>query len=77
MCGNQVTTFPIKKRINTELFIDRTATLYMVETQIREEITEGDEPVDTSLLMEQVYLAQKCSLDIKKCLNARSCVNLS
>jgi len=28
-------TFPIKKRINTELFIDRTAALYIVNGRIR------------------------------------------
>jgi len=30
-----VMTFPIKKRINTEMFIDRTAALYIRETRIR------------------------------------------
>jgi len=35
-------TFPINKRINTELFIDRTAALYILETQIN----KGDQPVE-------------------------------
>jgi len=32
---NSVMTFPIKKRINTELFIDRAAARYTGETRIR------------------------------------------
>jgi len=37
--------FPIKKRINTELFIDRTAAVHMLETWIRHGTIEGDQPV--------------------------------
>jgi len=45
MCESPVMTFPIKKRINTELFIDRTAALNIKENWIREETSEGDQPV--------------------------------
>jgi len=38
-------TFPIKKRINNELFIDRMAALYMGETPIRGVTNEGNQPV--------------------------------
>jgi len=34
---NPWTTFPIKKRINTDLFIDRMAALYKVDGRIRGE----------------------------------------
>jgi len=37
-------TFPIYKRINTELFIDRTASLNRGMPQIRVEINEVDQP---------------------------------
>jgi len=33
---NPVITFPIKERINTELFIDKTAALYIVDGRIKE-----------------------------------------
>jgi len=36
ICGNPVMTFPIQKRINAELFIDRTAAQYILEIQIRD-----------------------------------------
>jgi len=55
---------PIKKRTNTELFIDRTAALYKGETQIRVGIKEGD-------------LAQKCYLGLNRCGNEIPGVNLS
>jgi len=35
--ANSMMTFPIKKRINTELFIDRTAVLYIMEGRIKDE----------------------------------------
>jgi len=38
-------TFPIKKRIHTELFIDRTAALCIRETQVRVGTIEGDQSV--------------------------------
>jgi len=41
VCKNQVMTLSIKKRINTELFIIRTAALYIGETQIRVGTKEG------------------------------------
>jgi len=46
---NTSLTFPIKKRIKTELFIDRTATLYKGQAQIREKTNEdeGDHHVGT------------------------------
>jgi len=43
--GNPVMTFPIKKRINTELFIDRMAALYKGETLIRVGTNAGDQLV--------------------------------
>jgi len=45
MCENPMMTFPIKKRIHTELFIDRTAALYILESWIRDTIHKGIEPV--------------------------------
>jgi len=41
MFKNAVMTCPIKKRFNTELFIDRTAALYTRETRIRALTNEG------------------------------------
>jgi len=41
-CGNPVTMFPIKKRINAELLIDRMAAFYIVETQLRFSTNVGD-----------------------------------
>jgi len=38
-------TFPIKKRINTELLNDITVALNVGETQIRDMTVEGDQPV--------------------------------
>jgi len=38
-------TFLIKKRIITELFIDKTAALYKVNIQIREGTNQSDWPV--------------------------------
>jgi len=46
-CGNAVKTFPIKKRINTELFIDRMAAFYKEKTLVRVITNEGDQPVGT------------------------------
>jgi len=43
--ANPMVTFPTKKRINTQLFIDRTATLYIGDTQIRVITNEGAQPV--------------------------------
>jgi len=42
VCENPSMTFAIKKRINTELVIDRKAALYIVEIQIRVWTSEGD-----------------------------------
>jgi len=38
-------TFPIKKRINTEPFVNRKPALYVGEAQIRVGTNEGDQPV--------------------------------
>jgi len=38
---NPVMTLPIKKRINTGLFIGRRVTLYIKETQVRDTTNEG------------------------------------
>jgi len=51
-------TFPIKKRINTELFIVRSAALYIGKTRIRVETKKGDQPVGTSWLEQRVYTLQ-------------------
>jgi len=51
--------------------------LYTGEARIRVLTDECDQRVDTSLLEDQVYLAQKCYLDIKICGIERSVVNLS
>jgi len=59
MCGNPVGTFPIKQRINGELFMDRIAALYKGQKGVRVVTNKGDQPVAASLLKEQVYLAQK------------------
>jgi len=40
-----VTNFLTKKRINTELLIDRTPALYKLDSHIRDEINEGDQPM--------------------------------
>jgi len=42
---NPVMTFPIKLRINTELFIDRLVALYIGETLIRMLTKQDDQPV--------------------------------
>jgi len=39
--------FPRKKRINTGLFIGRTATLYIDETSLRDKTKEGEHRVGT------------------------------
>jgi len=44
-CKNPVMTLPVKKRINTELFIDRTTALYILVSRIKDEINKRDEPV--------------------------------
>jgi len=44
MCENPAMTFPIKKRISTEMFIDRTAALYIEESQIKIMTNESDQP---------------------------------
>jgi len=49
--------FTIKKRINTKLFIDRTAALYIRETWIKAITNGGDQ--------KQVYLALKWHPQIK------------
>jgi len=46
MHGNPAMTFPIEKRITTEVFIDRSAALYIVETQNRVVTDAGDQPTD-------------------------------
>jgi len=38
-------TFPIKKRINTEPFVNRKPALYVGEARIRVGTNEGDQPV--------------------------------
>jgi len=59
MSENTVMPFLSYKRINTELFIGNTASLYMGETQIRAMTIEGDQCIRTIWLEEWVYLEQK------------------
>jgi len=40
--SNPMMAFPIKVRINTELFINRTAALYIGQTRIRDGADQGD-----------------------------------
>jgi len=44
LCENPVMTFPIKKIIDTKLFIGRAAALYILISRIRDEINKGDQP---------------------------------
>jgi len=48
-------TFPIKKRIDTEQFIDRTAAFYVGEIRNRAMTNEGYQQVGISWLEEWVY----------------------
>jgi len=43
-------TFPIKKRISHELFIDRLEALYIIVTRIRCNTNEGDQRIGIVLL---------------------------
>jgi len=43
--ANPVMTFPIKKRINTEQFLDITVALYKVDGRIDQECGEGGQPL--------------------------------
>jgi len=43
-CENPAVTFPIKKKINTELFIHKTAAFSIGETGIRVVANEDDQP---------------------------------
>jgi len=45
VCENPVMTLPIKKRISTELFINRTEALYIGVIWIRIKTSEDDQPV--------------------------------
>jgi len=45
VCENLMMTFPIKKRINSELFIGRMAALNIGETRIGVATHEGYQPV--------------------------------
>jgi len=74
---NPVMTFPIKKRINTELFIERMAALFLRFTSIWVKTSEGVEPVSTRWLVKRAHLGQKCFLDLQRCGNERSGVKLS
>jgi len=73
---NPVMNIPIKKIINTELFIDKMAALYIWETRTRAE-TKGVQLVGTSWLEEGAYLAQNRFLDIIRCGYERLGVKLS
>jgi len=61
-----------EKWVNTEMFIDRTAALYIGEMRIRVVTAEGDQQVGTSWLEEQEMLSWR-----KRCENESSGVNLS
>jgi len=64
MCENPVMTYPTRKRISTELLIDRTAALYIGETQIRGITYMSSQIVGTRCLS-------------KRCVNERLGVKLS
>jgi len=55
VCENPVVTLPKKKRINTELFIDRTAALNIGEIWIRVATNEGDQQIGSNRLEELEY----------------------
>jgi len=76
-CENPVITCPIEERINTELFIDRTATLYIEETLHKGSEQWGWSDNCTCWLEDWVNLVQKYYLDTKGCGNERPGVNLS
>jgi len=59
---NPVMTFLIKKRINTEPSIDRTAAFYKEETLIRVVTKDGDHKVGTNCKEGQLYLMQSAIL---------------
>jgi len=42
---NRIMTFPFKKRISTELFVERTAALYLGKTPVRVGTNESDQLV--------------------------------
>jgi len=55
---NLVMTFPIKKRIITGLFIDKTAAPFKVDVQIKD-VQEGGQPL--ALVVHQIeYIVERC-----------------
>jgi len=69
--------FPIKKTINTELFIDGTAALKKGETRISSMTNKRSQRGAVLWLEGNLYLAQNCCLDRKDVVNERSGDNLS
>jgi len=65
--GNPVMIFPTKKRINTELFIDKTAALYKGISQIR------DKTANRLCIQKE---SRQGNLYAKKCGNERLSINL-
>jgi len=52
----------LKKRINTELFIDRMAALFTGETRIRVVTNEGDQGIGTTWLEERYTLRKNAKV---------------
>jgi len=55
VCENPVMSIPNKTRINTELFIDSTAAIYIRETRVRVGANKSYQRFSICLLEEQVY----------------------
>jgi len=72
-----VMNFPIEKGIKTELFIDRTTAHCIGETWIRVVSKKGNNRIGTCQLEDKLYLALKCYLDLKRCGNERSGLEMS
>jgi len=67
---------PIKKRIYTELFVDRMAALYIRETCIRGRTNEGNQPVALTDWRVK-YTLQRTAILISKDVGMRDDVKLS
>jgi len=70
-------TFQIKKRTNSELFIDRMAALYIGETQFRVGTNKGDQPMALGDWKIGYILRWNANLIPKKFGNNTQGVNLS
>jgi len=62
-----VKIIPIKKKINNDLFIDRTEGLYLGKTRIRDTTNEGDLRKGILRLEEHICAVKNCPVDIEGC----------